>query len=158
MFFVEFLVNGRALERCGHIRAGIDESLVPKLFNFKDLKLRAESFFEPNYDLLLEEIDDAYEIVFAAQRELQRYRTRAEALLDGADHVIEIRAHAVHLVHKANARHTVLVSLAPHCFRLRLHAGDGIEHANRSVQHTQRTLNFYGEVHVARSINNVDAI
>src|SRR6267378_2324963 len=158
VLFVKFLVNGCALQRCGHVRAGIYESLVPKFFDFKDLKLRAESFLQPNHDFLLEEIDDANEIVFAAQRELQRYRAGAEALLDGADDVIEIRAHAIHLVHKADARHAVLVSLAPHSFRLRLHAGNGVEHANRAVQHAQRALDFHGEVHVTRSIDNVHAI
>src|SRR5712675_1986916 len=140
VLFVEFLVNGRALERRGHIRAGVYESLVPKLFDFKYLKLRAQRLFEPNHDLLLEEIDDADEIVFAAQRELQRYRAGAEALLDGADDVIEVRAHAIHFVHKANARHAVLVRLAPHGFRLGLHAGNGVEHANRAVQHAPRAL------------------
>src|SRR6267154_1924667 len=158
VLFVKFLVNGRALQRCGHIRAGIYESLVPKLFDFEDLKLCAEGLFEPNHDLLLEEIDDADEIVFAAQRELQRNRARSEALFDGADDVIEIRAHAIHFVHKAYARHTVLVCLAPYCFRLRLHAGNGIEHANRAVQHAQRALDFHGKVHVTRSIDNIDAI
>ena len=43
--------------------------------------------------------------------------------------VIEVRAHAVHLVDETNARNAILVGLAPHRFRLRLHAGDGVEHA-----------------------------
>src|SRR4029077_10042229 len=158
VLFVEFLVNGRALERRGHVRPGIDESLVPKLFNFEDFKLRAQSFFEPHNNLLLEKIDDPDEIVFAAQRKLQRHRARSQALLDGADDVIEIRAHAVHLVDEANARHAVLVGLAPHRFRLRLHTSNGIENANSAVQHAQRTLHFHGEVHVAGRIDNIDAI
>src|SRR5712671_6447458 len=158
VLFVEFLVNGCALQRRGHIRAGVYESLVPKLFDFKDLKLRAESFLQPNHDFLFEEIDDADEIVFPAERELQRYRARAETLLDGADDVIEIRAHAVHLVHKANARHAVFVRLAPYGFRLWLHAGYGVEHADCAIQHAQRALDFHGEVHVTRSIDNIDAI
>src|SRR5713226_9338105 len=72
MLFVKFLVNGRALERCGHIRTGIDEGLVPQLFRLQDSQPWPEGFLQPNHDLLLEEIDDANEIVFAAQRELQR--------------------------------------------------------------------------------------
>src|SRR6266849_5357030 len=158
MLFVKLFVDGRALERRGHIRAGIDESFVPKLFNLKDLKLGAERLFEPNDDFLLEEIDNADEIVFAAERELQRHRTRSEALLDGADHVIEIRAHAVHFVDKADARHAVFIALATHGFRLRQHSGNGIEYAHRAVEHAQRAFHFHGEVHVAGGINNVDAI
>src|SRR5258707_14801305 len=92
MLVVKFLVDRPALDRRGHGRPRIDERLVPKLFDFEDFKLRAERLFEPNNDLLLEEIDDADEIVFAAKRELQRPRTRSEALPDAANHVIEIRA------------------------------------------------------------------
>src|SRR6202030_1225291 len=142
----------------GHVRPRIDEGFVPKLFDFEDFKLRAERLFEPNNHLLLEEIDNADEIVFAAERELQRHRTRSEALLDGADHMIEVRAHTVHLVHKANGRHTILIRLAPYRFRLRLHAGYGVEHADRTVQHAQRALDFHGEVHVAGRINDVHAV
>src|SRR4029077_10754888 len=116
MLVVKFLVDRRALERRGHVRPGIDESFVPQLCYFKDFKLRAEPLLQPNHDFLLEEIDDADEIIFAAERELQRHRTRAEALLDGADYMVEIRAHAVHLVHKADARHAILIGLAPYGF------------------------------------------
>src|SRR5712664_2900925 len=158
MLFVELFVDGRALDRHGYIRTGIDESFVPKLFDFEDFKLRAECLFQPNDHFLLEEIDDADEIVFAAKRELQRHRTRSEALLDGADYVIEIRAHAVHFVHKADARHAVFIGLAPHGFGLRLHPGNGIEYAHRAVEHAQRAFHFHGKVHVAGGINNVDAV
>ena len=51
--------------------------------------------------------------------------------------MIEIRAHAIHLVHEANARNAVLVRLPPNRFRLRLHARHGIKHAHRAVQHAQ---------------------
>ena len=61
----------------------------------------------------------------------------AEALANGADHVIKICAHAVHLVHKADPRHAILVRLTPHGFRLWLHTGYGVEHANRAIQHAQ---------------------
>src|SRR6266702_3406994 len=67
-------------------------------------------------------------------------------------------AHAVHFVHEANARDAVLVRLAPHGLGLRLHARHGIEHAHRAVQNAQRTFHFDGKVHVARRINDIDAI
>ena len=43
---------------------------------------------------------------------------RAETLANGADDVIEVRAHAVHLVDEADARNAVLVGLAPNGFRI----------------------------------------
>src|SRR5580698_8341648 len=58
-----------------------------------------------------------------------------EALANRADDVVEVRAHAVHLVDETDARDAILVSLAPYGFGLRLHAGDRVEHANRAVEH-----------------------
>src|SRR5258705_3136833 len=83
---------------------------------------------------------------------------RAETLANGADDVVKVRAHAVHLVDEANARNAILVGLAPDGFRLRLHAGDRVENADRAVQNAQGALDFHGEIHVARRINNVDAV
>ncbi len=81
-----------------------------------------------------------------------------EALANSADDMIKIRAHAVHLVDETNAWHAILIGLTPDGFRLRLHAGDGIKHANRAIQNTQRAFDFHREIHVARRINNIDAI
>src|SRR5213080_4034237 len=44
------------------------------------------------------------------------------------DHVVQIRSHAVHLIHETDARDAILVCLAPYRFRLRLHAGHGVEY------------------------------
>src|SRR5690242_21943541 len=82
----------------------------------------------------------------------------SKTLSNGSDHMVEIGAHAVHLIYETNAWNTILVRLAPHRFGLRLHARDGIEHAHRAVQYAQRAFHFHREVHVARRINNVDAI
>ncbi len=98
VFVVEGLVNRGALQRRGHIRAAGDEGGIPKLGDIKNFKFGAESFLEPDDDFLFDEIDDADEIIFAAEGKLQRNRMSAEALANGADDVIEIRAHAVHLV------------------------------------------------------------
>ena len=70
--------------------------------------------------------------------------------------MIEIRAHAIHLIDERDARHAILIGLAPHGFGLRLHAGHRVKHRNRAVQHAQRALDFHGEVHVARCVDNID--
>src|SRR5207245_4937373 len=56
-----------------------------------------------------------------------------------------------------NSRNTVLVGLPPDFFGLRLHAVDRVKHRDGAIEHAQRPLYFGGEIHVAGSINNVDA-
>ena len=70
--------------------------------------------------------------------------------------MIEIRAHAVHLVDEADARNAVLVGLPPHRFRLRLHAGDRVEHRDRAIEHAQAALHLGREIHVAGRVDDVD--
>ena len=48
--------------------------------------------------------------------------------------------------------------LTPNRFRLRFYAAFSRENSNRTVKYTQRTFNFYREVNVPRSINDVDTI
>ena len=72
--------------------------------------------------------------------------------------MVEIRADAVHLIDERNARHAILVRLPPYRFRLRLHARHRVEHGDRAVQHAQRSLDFHREIHMARRINDIDAI
>ena len=81
-----------------------------------------------------------------------------EAVLDGVEGGVEVRAQAVHLVDEADARDVVLVGLAPHRLGLRLHAGDAVEHRDRAVEHAQRALDLDGEVDVAGGVDDVDAV
>src|SRR6266852_1475025 len=155
---VKFLVDRGSFQRRGHIRPRIHERLVPQFFHFENFKFRTQRLFQPDDYFFFQEIDDPDEIIFAAEGKLQGNGVGSKTLSNGVDDVVEIRAHAVHLVHETDPRHAILVRLAPHRFRLRLHARDGIKHADCAVQHPQRTLHFHGEVHVARRINNVDAI
>jgi hypothetical protein len=73
-------------------------------------------------------------------------------------HLEEVRALAVHLVHKGKTRHAVLVGLAPHGFRLRLHTAHGAIHHAGAVKHAHRALDFDGEVDVTRGVDDVDAV
>ena len=120
--------------------------------------LRAHGLVVPDDGLHLDQVDDALEIGFRADGNLQRHGARAQPLADGVQHVLEVRAVLVHLVDEADAGNLVLVALPPHRLGLRLHAGNGVEQRHRAVQHAQRPLHFGGEVHVARSVDDVDAI
>src|SRR6202158_4153261 len=158
MVVVKLLVDCRTFQSAGNIRPRIDKRLVPQLLDRKSFELRSERFLEPDNYFLFEEIDDADEIIFTSEGKLQRYGVGSQALANGANHMVKIRSHAVHFVHKTNARDAVLVRLAPHGFRLRLPPGDRVEHAHRAIQNAQRALHFHREVHVARRINNIDAV
>src|SRR6266581_4438701 len=93
--------NGWSSEaRRSNIRPRIHERLVPEFLDRKCLELRAQRFLEPHNHLLLQEIDDSDEIIFAAEGKLQRYGVGSQALSNRADDVVEIRAHFVHLVHE----------------------------------------------------------
>jgi hypothetical protein len=74
-----------------------------------------------------------------------------ETILDHADAHLEVRAGAVELVDEAHPRDLVLLGLAPDGLGLRLDAGNAVEAGDRAVQHAQRTLDFDGEVDVARA-------
>ena len=112
----------------------------------------------PDDRLHLDQVDDALEIGLRADRDLQRHGARAQPLADAVQHVLKVRTILVHLVDEANARNFVLVALPPHRLGLRLHSRNGIEQRHRAIQHAKRALHFGREVHVTRSVDNVDAI
>ena len=62
------------------------------------------------------------------------------------------------LLMKAMRGTVVLVGLAPDRLGLGLHAGHRVEHRDRAVEHAQRALHLGREVHVARGVDDVDAV
>src|SRR5205085_7554262 len=95
----------------------------------------------PNNRFHLEQIDDAFELIFLSDGKLDSYGAGIQALADGVDGMLEIGAHLVHLVNETDSRDFVLVGLAPHGFRLRLDAMDGVKYSASAVEHAQRALN-----------------
>ena len=82
----------------------------------------AESFILPDHGFHANQINNALEISFRANRQLDWNRPCAEAFLDVVKALLEGCAGLVHLVAEHDARNIVLVALAPNCFRLRLNA------------------------------------
>ena len=111
----------------------------------------------PHDRLHVDQIDDALELIFLADGNLNGYGSSAEPLADGIDSVLEIRTHLVDLVDEANARHAVFISLTPNFLRLWLHPVHRVKHSDRAVQHAQRALHFRREVHVAGGVDDVNA-
>ena len=78
--------------------------------------------------------------------------------MDHLGDVDEIRADDVHFIDIGDTRHAVLCRLTPDRFGLRLNAALGAKDGDRAVEHTQRTLNLNGEVHVAGRVDDIDAV
>src|SRR5579864_7985551 len=90
----------------------------------------------------IDQVDDAFELVFAADRKLDRMRVRAQPLPDRLPGGEKVGAHAVHLVDESDAGHLVAVRLAPDRLRLRLDAGDGVKDSHRPVEDAQAALDL----------------
>ena len=126
--------------------------------NFEFVELGAQLFVMPDQRLHLDDVDDALEFGFAADRPGDDHRAGAQAVDHHVDAALEVGAGAIHLVDEADARHVILVGLAPYGFGLGLHAGNGVEHGDGAVQHAHGTLDFNGEVHMAGRVDDVDAV
>ncbi|MPM54606.1 hypothetical protein SDC9_101384 [bioreactor metagenome] len=105
----------------------------------------------------LHQIDDALEGVFTSDGELDGNGIALQTLFNHPQNVVIIRAHDIHLIDVDHAGDLVGIRLTPHGLGLGLHAALGAQHRYGAVQHTQRTLHFHGEVHMARGIDDIDA-
>ncbi len=158
---LEVLVHqlfGSFRSRLDHVLARLLGLVGQARGNFAVLELHALGLHVPVDRLHLEQVDDAFEMVLGADRQLHRHRVRTQARLELTDDLVEVRAGAVHLVDERNARHTILVGLTPDGLGLRLHAADSAQHEHRAVEHAQRTLDFDREVDVPWRIDDVEAV
>ena len=112
----------------------------------------------PGDGLHFHQVNNAVEVVFSTDRQLQNQRLCAEAVDDGLNGEVEVSAQLVHLVHEADTRDVVLSSLTPNLLGLGLHAFFAVEHCNSTVQDTQGTLHLNGEVHVTGGVDDVDLV
>ena len=138
--------------------------------DFLDLVIKTFVRFAgaPVNDLLVDDVDDAFKtaghgLAFGLggtlpQGQEHRERIRLELVAHVVERIVKIRAHAVHLVDERDTGDVVLGSLAPHGFGLRLHAGHTAEYGHGTVQHAHGTFDFGREIHVAGSVDNVDAM
>ena len=162
MFATEVLLQqdlvglGDGLEQLGAVLVSLLLQVgrdVDGLVGLAQLRLAA-----PHLGLHLDQVDDALEVTFGTDRQLNRDYVGAEALLHGLDREVEVRADLVHLVHKADARHVVLVGLAPDLLGLRLDALLAVENGNGPVEHPQAALHLDGEIDVPGSVDDVDLV
>ena len=141
-----------------HVVPGLLHRLAILLGDFRDLELLPQRFVIEDELLALDDVNVAMEKLTRPNRQLNRICVLGEAIADHAHAAIEIGSDAVHLVGEDEARDLVAVGLAPDCLGLRLDAGDGIEEGHRTVEDAERSLDLDGEVHVARRVDDVDAV
>ena len=115
--------------------------------------LRAHGLVRPDDRLHIDQINDALELVFLADWNLDRYRFGVKALADGVDGMLKISTHLVDFVNETNSRDAVLVGLPPYLFRLRLYAVNGVKYRDGAIEHAQRTLHLGREIHVPRRVD-----
>ena len=111
-----------------------------------------------DFRLHADEVDDALEIGFFANRQLDRHGVGAQPFLHHADNAEEVRAHDVHFVDVSHAGHIVLAGLTPNGFALGLYTALSAKHGNGSVQNAQAALYFDSKVHVAGGVDDVDPV
>ena len=104
----------------------------------------------------LHQIDNASEVAFATDGNLNRSGIGAQAIANLAVNLEEVCPGAIHLVDEDDPRDCIAIGLPPHGFRLGLDATDGTEDRDHAVEHSHGTLHLNGEIHVTGSVDNID--
>ena len=104
----------------------------------------------------LDEVDDAAEVFFLADGQLDGDCDTLEPFVHHLQDIEEIGTHHVHLVDIHKTRNMIFVSLSPDSLGLRLDAALRAKDRHTAVQHAERTLDLDGEVHMARGVDDVD--
>src|ERR1700730_518234 len=107
---------------------------------------------------LINKVDDALELLLAADRELDRDGVRPQPLADRLPGREEVGAHPVHLVDEGDPGHLVAIGLPPDRLGLGLDPGDGVENGHRAVQDAQAPLDLDRKVYVPGCVDDVDPV
>jgi hypothetical protein len=122
------------------------------------LELHTLGGFIPDDRSHLDQIHNACETFFSADRNHQRDWIGTQTRLHLSDDLEEVRAGTVHLVDERQTRNFVFVSLTPNRLGLWLHTTYRAIHHTSAIQHAHRTLNFDREVNVPRRIDDVETM
>ena len=111
-----------------------------------------------NFGFHLYKVDDTFERILRADWQLNRNSVTFQTVMDHAQNVKEVCTHDVHFVHVDHTWNFVVISLSPNGFRLWFNTALCAHNGYRTVQYTQGTLNFYGEVNMARGVDDIDTV
>ena len=106
----------------------------------------------------LQQIDDALEFVGGPDGQLHRDRVRAQPISNRLKAELKVRPDLVHLVDETNPRHVVAIGLPPDRLGLRLDAFLCVKDGDGPIQHSQRSLDLDGEIHVPGRVDEIDRV
>ena len=106
----------------------------------------------------IDQVNDTTEGILLADGQLDRHAVSVQTIMQHLDAAEEVGTHGIHLVDVNHARDFVLISLTPNGLRLRLDTALSSQNGHRTVQDAQGTLDLNSKVHVARGVDDVDAV
>ena len=106
----------------------------------------------------IDQVNDTAEGILLTDRQLDGHAVGVQTIVQHLDAAEEVSTHGVHLVDVHHTGDFVFISLTPNSLRLRLDTTLCGQNGHRTVQNAQRALDLNSEVHVARSVDNVDAV
>ena len=92
------------------------------------------------------------------QRYRHRHRLGAQSLTHRRQRPPEIRARPIQLVDEKQRRQLKPGALPPDGLGLRLYPAHPIQHDHAAVQHPHRALDFDGEIHVTRRVDQLNPV
>ena len=105
---------------------------------------------------VVQQVDDAGQLVLAADRQLDRDAAVGELLLHRREHTVEVGALAVEHVHEHDARQLEIFRARPHTGGVHLDAHHPGDDDQRALDDSQRGDRVGGEARVARRVDEVD--
>ena len=108
-----------------------------------------------NFGVHFDKVYDTLEGFFLTDGKLDGNGVGGKSFAHHFDRSFEVRAVDVHFVYVSYTGNFVLISLAPYRFGLGFYAALRAEGCDRAVEYAERTLYFYREVNVSRSVDNV---
>ena len=97
-------------------------------------------------------------VILQTDGELEHDRVESQLFSQLVTDLDRICTGSVALVDEGETRDIVTTHLTIDGDRLALHARDGTQHQDGSVEYSQRSLHFHGEINVTRCIDDVDVI
>jgi hypothetical protein len=106
--------------------------------------------------VVVQQVDDALQLVLRSDRKLDRHAALGQLLLDGCEDAEEVGALAVEHVHEDDAREAELLGAVPHARRVHLDAHHAGDDDDRPFDDAQRRDRVGLEAGVARRVDQVD--
>jgi hypothetical protein len=106
--------------------------------------------------LHVQEVDQAFETIFLADREIQGRRLDLDLFVDTGQGLEESRPFAVHAVDENDSREFVFIGVFPHLLGLEFNAAYGVYDYDRTVHDSEAVLRVKGEIGIAGGIDDVD--